>query len=147
MQIIHDNHVYNFFAKCKQYISWRCYKKDCSGRIHSNFMITEIININNHFHEPNKIKLLKMEFKNKMKNIALTTHNNFDTALTTVSAAFHRDELENINGINNIRDYFIKIQKKKQNFNNIKTSVELLDIFKYTYTNELFLQYSSNNEN
>ncbi|KAG0438000.1 hypothetical protein DMUE_3363 [Dictyocoela muelleri] len=144
-KIIFNNFIYNFSSQKENYITWRCNKRGCSGRIKTDAELKNIIFQNEHWHENEFSKIIRLEFNGKIKNIAVRTNLNFDNALISATEGMKKDDLIKIGNLNNIRDYFIKSRKsinelpKNENDN-------ILEMYKYTFDNNIFLQYSDLND-
>ncbi|KAG0438154.1 hypothetical protein DMUE_3262 [Dictyocoela muelleri] len=70
----------------------------------------------------------------------------FDEALIKLSLKLSDNELKNIGNINSVRDYYTRLRRMNQN-PIIKHRDDILDMYKYTYDGDLFLQDDTGKEN
>ncbi|KAG0440706.1 hypothetical protein DMUE_1543 [Dictyocoela muelleri] len=76
---------------------------------------------------------------NKLKNIINNENIAFDSALNKIISKEPAIKINDINNLNNIRDYYIKRLKRKNDFD-YNNNENILEIYKYTFSNEIFLQ-------
>ncbi|KAG0437874.1 hypothetical protein DMUE_3432 [Dictyocoela muelleri] len=80
-KIIHNDYIYNFDYKNLKYVTWRCVRRDCAGRLKTNLNMNEILKIENHWHEQEVTRITKMNLNDKLKKFACETNENFDISL------------------------------------------------------------------
>ncbi|KAG0440202.1 hypothetical protein DMUE_1911 [Dictyocoela muelleri] len=146
-KILYKNYIYNYFKETENMVFWRCSKRSCSGRIRTDLNIKTVLFQTKHWHQEEKSKITRLDINNKLKEVALTTNENFDNALISVTEGIDLKNLKNISNINSLRDYFVR-RRKSKNLPLITNNDNILEMYKYTFDNELFLQYINNsNEN
>ncbi|KAG0420564.1 hypothetical protein EQH57_0093 [Dictyocoela roeselum] len=138
-KIVFEGYIYNFDRKCLRNLSWRCYKKGCTGRILTDFEIKIVLKKYDHWHEIEEEKICRILMNNKLENIISNENIGFDSALNKVITEEPAIKINDINNLNNIRDYYTRrLRRKKENeYNN---NEKILEIYKYTFSNEKFLQ-------
>ncbi|KAG0437161.1 hypothetical protein DMUE_3853 [Dictyocoela muelleri] len=80
-KLIHKNYIYNFDKKYNYFISLRCIRRDCSGRIRTILISTIILSNDIHWHEEEHKRLIKIKVNENLKKSALYTNYEFEECL------------------------------------------------------------------
>ncbi|KAG0441610.1 hypothetical protein DMUE_0917 [Dictyocoela muelleri] len=144
-KFIYDNYIYVFDRENKDCISLRCSNYSFRGRLYTD-KEKNIIKIVEHCHEPEIYKIMRLNMNNKLKYMAINTNIPFDEALIKLSLKLSDNELKKIGNINSMRDYYTRLRRMNQN-PIIKHCDDILDMYKYTYDGDLFLQDDTGKEN
>jgi hypothetical protein len=64
---IYENYIYNLDKESGLKRNWRCVKRDCTGRLHSEGLIVKYVKPHNHSSSHESI--LKLKFNSKIKNV------------------------------------------------------------------------------
>ncbi|KAG0436874.1 hypothetical protein DMUE_3999, partial [Dictyocoela muelleri] len=80
-KLIYKNFIYNYSYTSKNFISWRCHRRGCSGRIHTDHNLEKKLSENTHWHEEESTKIAKADVVRKLKQKALSTNDSFEQAL------------------------------------------------------------------
>ncbi|KAG0421183.1 hypothetical protein DMUE_6308, partial [Dictyocoela muelleri] len=140
--IICNNFIYNYNAKCKNYISWRCVRRGCSGMLKTNLEKTQVVEIKNHYHEPENQRLAKIRCRNILKKVAICSNDEFISSFINVTNKMSEEDKYSLCKYDSYRDYFNRLRNMNKNINNCNKD-DILDSLKYTFDNELFLQHDS----
>ncbi|KAG0431258.1 hypothetical protein DMUE_5578 [Dictyocoela muelleri] len=89
---------------------------------------------------------MRLEMNDKLKDMAINSNIPFDNAIINYSLKISENEFKNIGNNNSLRDYYTKIRIINQT-PIIKHSDDILDMYKYTYDGEQFLQDDTGKEN
>ncbi|KAG0440801.1 hypothetical protein DMUE_1485 [Dictyocoela muelleri] len=76
-----NDYIYNFDKKCKKFNSWRCVRRDCTGRLHTNIQSNEVMNNPVHWHEKEYARILLNDINESLKSAAINTTQDFSTTL------------------------------------------------------------------
>ncbi|KAG0438518.1 hypothetical protein DMUE_3036 [Dictyocoela muelleri] len=141
-KIIHNKYIYNIAHKGSDFISWRCIRRRCSGRIRTNFDINIILKENQHYHEEESERIFRYKLNAKINEQADNTSNKFNQVYEYALKDINKDEQGFLPNYNYVRDHFVK-RKKKGEIYYKENNCKILDIFKRSKDNENFLQYES----
>lgn len=141
--LIYQHYVYNLSTKGTQYISWRCKRRGCTGRIHTNEEITVVIKLVCHDHcadieEENQILL-----NDELKKRCMETAENFYDALTVCRTKCNQN-LSFKKVYKNMNDDYVRLQNKKLCNDEKKTYCSDIPLFFHnTLDSRKFLFYDS----
>ncbi|KAG0431886.1 hypothetical protein DMUE_5537 [Dictyocoela muelleri] len=141
-KIIYNNYIYNFDKICKSFISWRCVRRCCTGRIHTDLLSKTVIKSKEHWHEIEDNRLVQIELNMKLKSSALTLSEEFGIAIRNSTINFTENQKRNIKKYDHLRDYFDRLKNNIITHNN-RSESQLLDSQKFTFDNKIFLQFES----
>ncbi|KAG0435736.1 hypothetical protein DMUE_4566 [Dictyocoela muelleri] len=142
-KIIYKGYIHNFDKKYENFISFRCVRRDCLGRLRTNIDMTEILTFKSHYHEEEKSRLVKLKNNIILKNDAENTNNDFHETLNKILIEGNEEEKSFVGKYDSMRDYFIKLRNRNK-FPVVKDNKKMLELYKYTLDGELFLQYYNN---
>ncbi|KAG0442705.1 hypothetical protein DMUE_0071 [Dictyocoela muelleri] len=138
-KMIHNNYIYNFNLKKENMISWRCIRRDCSGRVTTNLNMDIILKENNHYHEHETKRLTRMKINQSIKDF---TNEDFNDIMGNVYEKLTIDEKKEIPNIRNLQIYNTRKKSKNSELKN-ENDLEILEIYKNTFDNKAFLQYDN----
>ncbi|KAG0437908.1 hypothetical protein DMUE_3413 [Dictyocoela muelleri] len=140
--IVCENYIYNYNGTCKNYISWRCVIRGCTGMLKTTLDKSNIVSVTNHIHEPDSKKLARMKFRNTLKDVSINSNEDFLTTFIKLSNDTSHEDKYGLNKYDSYRDYFNRLRNMKSGLCH-KNESDILESFKYTFGNELFLQFDS----
>ncbi|KAG0436857.1 hypothetical protein DMUE_4012 [Dictyocoela muelleri] len=143
-KIIYKRFIYNLDRKCINYIAWRCHRRGCTGRIHTDFEKKNILHETTHWHEMEDAKITRLEINAKLNELANTSDTPFEKAIMNSTLNISPNDLNRLGKYDSLRDYYVRRQNLKNEFNK-KRGEGILDIFRYTFDNEQFLQFDGSN--
>jgi len=138
----------NFNTNNKKGISWICRNRDCSGRIHTDLEVENVLKSSQHNHADDKDYIDTRESKDFIDGKRSKTKECFEDVITEVCEKAN-DEAKKIQGkYESIRDCFTR---KKRNLYNETTSIhdDVPQMLKSTICeqNSLFFGNRYNNQN
>ncbi|KAG0437427.1 hypothetical protein DMUE_3693 [Dictyocoela muelleri] len=108
--------------KTKNYIIFRCIRRDFLGSINTNSDMSEIISLNSHYHEEERSRLVKIKNNNILNNEAKNSNNDFQETLNKILTKMKDDEKPFVGKYDSMRDYSNKLRNMskfpKMNDNN-----------------------------
>ncbi|KAG0437477.1 hypothetical protein DMUE_3665, partial [Dictyocoela muelleri] len=104
--LIHKNYIYNFDKKYNNFISWRCIRRNCSGRIRTNLESTIILSNDIHWYEEEHKRLIKIKVNENSKKSALYTNDEFEEFLNKSIIEMNERDKIFIGKYDSPRDYF-----------------------------------------
>ncbi|KAG0441854.1 hypothetical protein DMUE_0745 [Dictyocoela muelleri] len=141
-KIIHNGFVYNMMKKYENHICWRCIRRNCSGKINTNLEIQDLLSSTPHWHSDDNERITKIRVNRQLKKSATESTENFENTLLQATHNLNENDFSHLNKIDNMRDYFTRMRNKKFN-NNKNEDIEILEMYKYTFDNNIFLQYDN----
>ncbi|KAG0438472.1 hypothetical protein DMUE_3067 [Dictyocoela muelleri] len=145
-KIIHDGFVYNMMKKYNNHICWRCIRRNCSGKINTDLEIQHILSSQTHWHPNDKERITKIKVNSQLKKSDAESTENFENTLLQATHDLNDEDFSDLYKIHNMHDYFTRIRNKKFN-NNKKQDSEILEMYKYTFDNNIFLPYDNGHDN
>ncbi|KAG0441701.1 hypothetical protein DMUE_0850 [Dictyocoela muelleri] len=141
-KLIYKGYIYNEQKKLANYVYWRCVRRECGGRIHTDIKVSAILKTELHWHEVKKDKIVKLKANNSLKMSIDKNQKIFDDAFLEFTQDVTPEYLKFLGTRNNFRDYFIK--RTNETFKNVQSDkMEILETFKYTFDQNLFLQFDN----
>ncbi|KAG0437585.1 hypothetical protein DMUE_3603 [Dictyocoela muelleri] len=95
-----------------------------------------------HYHPEETERLIKLKINKAIKNALKDKNSKFNDVIHNSLNLLSEDEKNNLPNLKNLNDYFIR---RKRLLGIKKQTDEILDIYKYTHDNKIFLQYDNNN--
>ncbi|KAG0441385.1 hypothetical protein DMUE_1087 [Dictyocoela muelleri] len=140
-KIINNQFIYNYDHTGKEFISWRCVRRNCSGRLKTDISMKVVIDEKLHWHDVEDQKINKMLINNKLKNLADNINEPFEYALKAAYANVSHENKECLLNYKILRDCFKKRRNNK--FNTDTNDINIPSSYKFTFSNEQFLQFDS----
>ncbi|KAG0434759.1 hypothetical protein DMUE_5041 [Dictyocoela muelleri] len=112
-KIVFKNYICNIDRECSKFISWRCVRRDCQGRLRTSKNLENIISKNDHWHEEETARITRIDMNQKLHEYANDTNENFEYSLNKTLSNLEDGKKQYIGNYSNIRDYFKKLCNKK----------------------------------
>ncbi|KAG0442480.1 hypothetical protein DMUE_0238 [Dictyocoela muelleri] len=138
-------YIYNEQKINTDYIYWRCVRRNCSGRLHSDILIQSVIFQATHWLDEEKEKIVRLKVNNIIKKALDENKTVFDEAILDSCQYLNEDEMKLMGNRENLRDYFVKRRNAQYKISESE-DLELLQIYKNTFDKKLFLQFDNLNK-
>lgn len=136
----HQGYIYTFDRMCNNYNSWRCRYRTCPGRLQTSLITEEILKTIPHTHNNLTDTINASLIFEKMKELCITNKLEFYDCLreaeSCLSITFPKTRK-----VVTIQTQYSKFLKSIEY--PVSDANEILDIYRYTYSNNLFLQHDS----
>ncbi|KAG0437764.1 hypothetical protein DMUE_3498 [Dictyocoela muelleri] len=141
-KIIYKDYIYNLDRVSKSYINWRCVRRDCLRRIHSDFNKNIVIKEVIHWHEKENPRITKIMINKSLKTSGLTSKETFENSFGKANSEISPADKIFLGNYNHLSDKYIKLQNNDFNCK-IDGNDDISESYKYTFDNNLFFQFDS----